>query len=225
MGGVNFVLAVWHEPKPITKERAKEVFTALGGEAATPAGPHPDTPAAAASHEAVAASVGPHPGVAAFAERLPETVPVSPAFALVIVDLERSDEVASAAFALARRCELVCYDPQRDLVHNLAPTGAYREMQLHTGDGLVITDPDLGLVSDVAATLSPENPFAALVVFGHHFVQVSPEPSGYELEYKDSLRNVLLRTHTADLEVVREAFAEYATGGRAFLDHHDWHRV
>ncbi|GGL08179.1 hypothetical protein Sme01_67930 [Sphaerisporangium melleum] len=202
---MNFVLAAWHEPEPISRERAHEVYAALArGESG---GPHP------------------HPGVAAFAARLPEAEALSPAHALVTVDLDSSDEVARTAFALARECGLVCYDPQRDLVHNLAPTGAYREMQLHTGDGMIIEDPDLGLVVDVLDTLSPGNSFAALVVFGRHFVQVSPEPGGYELEYKDSAENLLLRSHAAGIEDVREAFAEYAAGDRSFLARHDWQRV
>ncbi|WP_248963224.1 hypothetical protein [Sphaerisporangium perillae] len=202
---MDFVLAVWHEAEPISKERAGEVFAALS---------RGDTTAAQA-----------HPAVAEFAERLPEAEAVSPAHAVVTVDLDSSDEVSRAAFALARECGLVCYDPQRGLVHNLAPTGAYPEMQLHTGDGMIIVDPDLGLVSDALATLSPQNPFAALVVFGRHFVQASPEQSGYELEYKDSVENVLLRTHAASLAEVQDAFAEYATGERAFLDRHEWQRV
>jgi hypothetical protein len=203
MESMNFVLTAWHEPTPITRERAREVHTALG---------HGDTTA-----------VRPHPGVAAFAADLPEAEAASPAHAVVSVSLDRSDEVARAAFALARACGLVCYDPQRHLVHNLAPTGAFPEMQLHTGDGLVITDPDLGLVSDVLTTLSEQNPFAALVVFGRHFLQVSPEPGGYELEFKDSPRDLLLRTHVTDLKVLQECFTDYATGDHTFLERHDWH--
>jgi hypothetical protein len=89
-------------------------------------------------------------------------------------------------------------------------------MQLHTGDGLIVHDPDLGLVHDVLATLSPQNPFAALVNFGQHFIQVSP---GYELEYKDK---ELIRTEVAELEEVQRAFQEYATGERGFLGRHEW---
>lgn len=205
MESMNFVLTAWHEPEPITRERAREVHAALG---------RGDTTA-----------VRPHPGVAAFAGGLPEAEAASPAHAVVTVGLDRSDEVARTAFALARACELVCYDPQRHLVHNLAPTGSFREMQLHTGDGLVITDPDLGLVSDVLATLSAQNPFAALVVFGRHFLQVSPEPGGYELEFKDSPRDLLLRTHVTALKTLQESFTDYATGDHTFLERHDWHQA
>ncbi|GAA2866211.1 hypothetical protein GCM10010517_25650 [Streptosporangium fragile] len=202
---MNFELAVWHEPEPITKEHAENVYRALRrGEA-----------------DAAAA----HPGVAAFVARLPEAERPSPAHAVVAVAPERADEVAGVVFALARECGLVCYDPQRRLVHNLGPTGAYPGMQMHTGDGMMLADPDLRLVSDALATMSPDNPFTALVVFGEHFVQASPEPGGYELEYKDSRRNQMFRTHVPGLEAVREAFAEYATGGRGFLDRHEWQRV
>ncbi|GAA3121161.1 hypothetical protein [Streptosporangium carneum] len=202
---MSFELAVWHEPEPITREHAENVFRALRrGE-----------PGAA----------GPHPGVAEFASLLPEAEQLSPAHALVTVDLERSDEVAGEAFTLARRCGLVCYDPQRRLVHNLTPLGAYSGMQLRTGDGMIVVDPDLRLVGDVLTTMSPQNPFTALVVFGEHFVQTSPEISGYELEYKDSLRDVMVRTHVPDLEAVQDAFSEYATDDRAFLERHEWRRV
>ncbi|MFD0887953.1 hypothetical protein ACFQ08_25720 [Streptosporangium algeriense] len=204
---MSFELAVWQEPEPITAERAAEVLRALR------AG---DTRV-----------VRPHPGVTEFAAALPEAVVPgdSPAYALVTVDLERSDEVADAAFTLARECGLVCYDPQRGLVHNLAPLGAYPGMQLRTGDGMIVVDPDLRLVADAVATMSPRNPFTALVVFGEHFVQSSPEITGYELEYKDSVADVMVRTHVPEIGAVREAFVEYAEGGRSFLERHDWRRV
>jgi hypothetical protein len=35
----------------------------------------------------------------------------------------------------------------------------------------------------------------------------------------------MFRTHVADLETVRDAFAEYAVDNRAFLERHDWERV
>ncbi|MBB2909885.1 hypothetical protein FHS43_001131 [Streptosporangium becharense] len=227
---MSFELAVWHEPEPITREHAESVYRALrrGEPEAAAADPGAAGPAAEAQSAAVgtpSAAVEAPPGVAAFAARLPEAVLLSPAHALVVVEVERADEVAGAAFALARECGLVCYDPQRRLVHNPGPAGAHPGMQLHTGDGMIVTDPDLGLVRDVPATLSPENPFAALVVFGEHFVQASPEAGGYELEYKDSRRGLMLRTHVPALEAVRDAFAEYAAGGRGFLDRHEWQRV
>nr|WP_221474029.1 hypothetical protein [Planomonospora venezuelensis] len=198
-------MAVWHEPQPITKERAEDVFRAL--------------------RRGESGIVAAHPGVAAFAGRLAGAERPSPEYALVTVALERSDEVAGEAFALARACGLVCYDPQRRLVHNLAPLGVYPGMQMHTGDGMILADPDLRLVHDVLATMAPQNPFTALVVFGEHFVQSSPEITGYELEYKDSVRNLMFRTHVPDLEAVQRAFAEYATGARDFLDRHDWKQV
>lgn len=202
---MSFELAVWYEPEPITGEHAENVLQALRGGAFEAAEPRPE--------------------VARFAGLLPEAEQVSPAHALVTVDLERSDEVSGETFALARRCGLVCYDPQRRLVHNLAPLGVYPGMQLRTGDGMVVVDPDLGLVTDAVATMSPQNPFTALVVFGEHFVQASPEISGYELEYKDSVRDVMVRTHVPGLAAVQDAFGEYAAGERAFLERHEWRRV
>lgn len=202
---MSFELAVWHEPTPITREEAERVFQTLG------------------SREPGDAE--PHPGVAAFAARLPGAEAVSPTHALVTVEPERSDEVSGEVFALARECGLVCYDPQRHLVHNLAPLGVYPGMQLRTGDGMIVVDPDLGLVADALTTMSPQNPFTALVVFGEHFIQTSPEISGYELESKDSVKDVMLRTHVSGIETVQRAFAEYAVGERAFLDRHRWQRV
>jgi hypothetical protein len=204
-GSVSFELAVWHEPKPITKEYAENVYQALRrGE-----------PGAATAH----------PGVAAFAGLLPEAEQLSPAHAVVTVDLERADEVSGEAFALATECELVCYDPQRGLVHNLGPLGVDPAMEMRTGDGMIVVNPDLQLISDALATMSPQNPFMALVVFGEHFIQSSPEISGYELEYRDSGKDLMFRTHVSDLEAVQDAFTEYATGDRAFLDRHEWRRV
>ncbi|MER5647379.1 hypothetical protein [Streptosporangium sp. NPDC002524] len=161
----------------------------------------------------------------AFADRLPGAGWLSPDHLLVRVDLERADEVSAEVFALAAECGLVCYDPQRGLVHNLSPRGVYPTMEMRTGDGMIVVGPDLRLISDTLATMSPQNPFTALVVFGEHFVQSSPETSGYELEYKDSVRNRMFRTHVPDLGAVQDAFTEYATGERAFLERHDWRLV
>ncbi|WP_285708279.1 hypothetical protein [Microtetraspora sp. NBRC 16547] len=133
---------------------------------------------------------------------------------------ERIDEISNAVFALAREHGLVCYDPQRDLVHNLEPRGVHPQMQMHTGDGMAVTDPDLRLISDVLDTLSAQNPFVALVCFGQHFMQVAP---GYELEFKEGgeIRGIV----TSDLAEVRRAMLEYATGDRAFLQRHEWKPV
>ncbi|GAA0845191.1 hypothetical protein ACFQVD_22940 [Streptosporangium amethystogenes subsp. fukuiense] len=212
---MSFELAVWHEHKPITREHAEHVFQTFRhgrphGGRSHPEGQEPEEG---------------HPGVAAFVERLPEAERLSAAFALVTVDLERADEVAAEVFALAAECGLVCYDPQRGLVHNLSPRGVYPAMEMRTGDGMIVVSPDLQLIRDALAGMSPQNPFTALVVFGEHFVQSSPEISGYELEYKDSVRNRMFRTHVPDLEAVQTAFTEYATGERAFLERHDWRLV
>ncbi|MFI6501129.1 hypothetical protein [Nonomuraea typhae] len=139
---------------------------------------------------------------------------------LITMDLDTMDEMSSQVFTVARTHDLVCYDPQRDLVHNTTPRGAYEGMQLHTGDGMIVTDPDLGLVHDVLATLSPQNPFAALVTFGRHFMQVSPETGGYELEYKEG--GVLHRTLVPALDEIQRSFEEYARDDRAFLTRLAW---
>ncbi|WP_326636428.1 hypothetical protein OG884_24120 [Streptosporangium sp. NBC_01755] len=220
---MSFELAVWHEPKPITREHAEDVFQTFRHGKSHGVSLRPEEPGASLSGEQEPAET--HPGVVAFVERLPEAEPLSADFALVTVDLERADEVAAEVFALAAECGLVCYDPQRGLVHNLSPRGVYPTMEMRTGDGMIVVAPDLGLISDALATMSPQNPFTALVVFGEHFVQSSPEISGYELEYKDSVRDRMFRTHIPDLEAVQTAFIEYATGERAFLERHDWRLV
>ncbi|MEV0756998.1 hypothetical protein [Streptosporangium sp. NPDC050280] len=263
---MSFELAVWYEPKPITREHAENIFLALRhgdpdqhGEqdnaGTTPAGEPYSAWAASAGelHDAWATPTGephgaettpvgglhdagprpgardddtePYPGLAAFADRLPGAEWLSPDHILVSMDPERADDVSSEVFALATECGLVCYDPQRGLVHNLSPRGVYPTMEMRTGDGMIVVSPDLQLISDALATMSPQNPFTALVVFGEHFVQSSPEISGYELEYKDSVRNRMFRTHVPDLKAVQEAFTEYATGERAFLERHDWKLV
>jgi hypothetical protein len=216
---VSFELAVWYEPKPITREHAENVFQALRHGTPKDRG----TPPSDLSEEREASEA--YPGVAAFADRLPGAEWLSPGHVLVTVDLERADEVSGEAFALATECELVCYDPQRGLVHNLGPLGVDPAMEMRTGDGMIVVNPDLQLISDALATLSPQNPFMALVVFGEHFIQSSPEISGYELEYRDSTKDLMFRTHVPDLEAVQDAFTEYATGERAFLDRHEWRRV
>ena len=228
---MSFELAVWHEPKPITREHAEHVFQALrSGTPEIPGTPPPGEREAALRHDADSRPEDredeeTHPGVTAFADRLPGAEWLSSEHVLVSVDLERADEVSAEVFALAAECGLVCYDPQRGLVHNLSPRGVYPTMEMRTGDGMIVVGPDLQLISDALATMSPQNPFTALVVFGEHFVQSSPETSGYELEYKDSVRNQMFRTHVPDLAAVQETFTEYATGERAFLERHDWHRV
>ncbi|MGI5283477.1 hypothetical protein ACQEVF_09110 [Nonomuraea polychroma] len=185
-------LMVWDEPVPISRDQARAAYLAVK------------------RTEPVAGEV---PGVA---KELPGEVTVYPGHVLVTLDLDTMDETSAQVFTIARAHGLVCYDPQRDLVHNVAPLGVYEGMQLHTGDGMILHDPDLGLVHDVLATLSPQNPFVALVNFGRHFLQVSP---GYELEYKEG---TLVRTVVPELEEVRQAFQEYATGERGFLTRHVW---
>lgn len=199
---MTFELVVWHEAGALTAERAGTVVL-------DDVAPHPDVVAFAGD----LAAMRPEAGLTVHESR----------YVRVLMAPESADEISGEVYALARAHKLVCYDPVRRLVHNLGPTGAYEGMQLHTGDGVIVVDPDLPLVRDVLGRLGPGNPFAALVVFGRHFVQVSPEGAArYELEYKDSVQERLYRTHLADLDDVRTAFHEYATDDRAFLERHDW---
>ncbi|GES06055.1 hypothetical protein Acor_81240 [Acrocarpospora corrugata] len=138
---------------------------------------------------------------------------------LIRIGADRVDEVSNAVFAFARDEGLVCYDPQRDLVHNREPLGAYPGIQLHTGDGMVVTDPDLGLVHDALGTMSAQNPFVALVLYGRHFMQVSPD-GAFELEFKES--GVIRATRIDELNEVRACFLAYASGDRSFLEHFQW---
>ncbi|MFB9204187.1 hypothetical protein ACFFV7_23540 [Nonomuraea spiralis] len=185
-------LMVWDEPVPISRDQARATYLAVKrGDPVE--GDVPDV-----------------------AKELPGEVTLYPGHVLVTMDLDTMDESSAQVFTAARAHGLVCYDPQRDLVHNVAPLGVYQGMQLHTGDGMVVHDPDLGLIRDVLATLSPQNPFVALVSFGHHFIQVSP---GYELEYKEG---TMVRAVVPDLAEVQQAFHEYATGERGFLTRHSW---
>ncbi|MFG3436235.1 hypothetical protein ACGF0J_03230 [Nonomuraea sp. NPDC047897] len=195
MGGVSVELMVWDEPTPITRDQARAVYLSV----------RKSRPMTGAVPEV--------------AKELPGLVTVFPRHVLVSMDLESMDEISGQVFAVARAHGMVCYDPQRDLVHNVAPLGIYEGMQLHTGDGMIVHDPDLGLVHDVLGTLSAQNPFAALVVFGRHFLQVSPLDGGYEVEYKEG---TMVRAVLADLADVRRACHEYATGDRAFLSRHAW---
>jgi hypothetical protein len=185
-------LMVWDEPVPISRDQARATYLAV---------------------KRGAPADGEVPEVA---KELPGEITLYPGHVLVSMDLDTMDETSAQVFTIARAHGLVCYDPQRDLVHNVAPLGVYEGMQLHTGDGMIVHDPDLGLVHDVLATLSPQNPFVALVNFGRHFLQVSP---GYELEYKE---NELVRAIVPELAEVRQAFNEYATGERVFLSRHEW---
>jgi hypothetical protein len=195
MGRVSVELMVWDEPVPVSRDQARATYLEVRKGEPTP---------------------GETPEVA---KELPGTVTVHGSHVLVTMDLESMDELSGQVFSVARAYGLVCYDPQRDLVHNVAPLGVYREMQLHTGDGLIVHDPDLGLVHDVLGTMSAQNPFVALVNFGRHFIQVSP---GFELEYKEGS---MVRAEVAELEEVRRAFQEYATGERGFLSRHRWSAV
>jgi hypothetical protein len=196
-----YELVVWHEPEPITVAAAE---TLARGE------------------------IPPHPSVADFVRDLASEHPDAEVtadgsrYATVKMAPDRADEISARVYGLARAHGLVCYDPDRRLVHNRTPTGVHPETQLHTGDGMIVTDPDLGLVRDVLGRLSVQNPFAALVLFGSGFLQVAPEPGGYELEYKDSPARRLYRTRVDDLGEVRRAFQEYASGDLAFLDRHGW---
>jgi hypothetical protein len=198
---MTFELAVWHEPAPITAERAGSV---------------------------VRGEIPPHPSVAAFAREAATEIPDADLetegsrYAVVRMAPEHADEISNRVYGLAKAHGLVCHDPHRGLVHNLAPRIAEPGTQLHTGDGMIVIDPDLGLVRDVLGRLSPQNPFAALVLFGRHFLQVATESGGYELEYKDSLAGRIHRTRLDDLGEIRRAFEEYATGDRAFLGRYAW---
>ncbi|WP_433438590.1 hypothetical protein [Nonomuraea sp. CA-141351] len=186
-------LMVWDEPVPISRDQARATYLAVKRTSPVAGGEVPDV-----------------------AKELPGEVTLYPGHVLVSMDLDTMDETSAQVFTVAQAHGLVCYDPQRDLVHNVAPLGVYEGMQLHTGDGMIVHDPDLGLVHDVLATLSAQNPFVALVNFGRHFLQVSP---GYELEYKEG---TLIRTMVPELAEVQAAFNEYATGDRSFLSRHEW---
>ncbi|WP_019632321.1 hypothetical protein [Actinomadura atramentaria] len=199
-----FELVVWHVPAPVGVAEA-----AAADLAALPASPRVEAFAAELARAA------PDAAVAAPGSR----------YARVRMTPERVDEISPEVYALAREHGLIVYDPERGLVHNLEPLGVHEGMQLHTGDGLVVADPDLGLIHDALGRLGPASPFAALVVFGRHFVQTSPEDGVFELEYKDSVRGVLSRTTASGLDDVRRAFREYAIGDDAFLARHDWTRV
>jgi hypothetical protein len=191
-------LMVWRAPSVVSRERASALWR--DARTAPPATPQDE-------------------GLAELAGEVGEAATGFAGHVLVTMTPEEADELSNRVFALAAGHGLTVYDPPRDLVHNRSPLGAYLGMQLHTGDGMVITDPDLGLVHDVLATLSAQNPFAALVVFGSHFIQVSP---GYELEYKEG---ALVRTDVEDLAEIRRAFTEYAEGARDFLTRHAWTAV
>ncbi|WP_170991055.1 hypothetical protein [Herbidospora galbida] len=184
---MTFELALWYEPEPISKEDARDRYR----KAELP----PEISAALAAALPGATVDG----------------------ALVSAPDEATDEVGNAAFAFAREHGLVCYDARRHLIHNREPLGAYRDVQLHTGDGVVAHDPDLNLVNDVLETLSAENPFMALVVYGSHFIQVSP---GYEVDFKED--GVIRSTSTTDREQVRRMVLLYLVGDRSFLDAHEW---
>ncbi|WP_336208427.1 hypothetical protein [Nonomuraea sp. LPB2021202275-12-8] len=185
-------LLVWDEPEPISRDQARASYLEV---------------------KKTEPVTGELPGIA---KELPGVVTAFRDHVLVTMDLDSMDEMSGQVFAVARAHGMACYDPQRDLVHNVAPLGVYEGMQLHTGDGMMVHDPDLGLVHDVLATLSPQNPFVALVNFGRHFIQVSP---GYELEYKE---DELVRADVPELDEVQRAFQEYATGERGFLGRHEW---
>lgn len=194
-GGMSVELLVWRAAEHVTRDQARAVYLAVKKESPS-AGQSPD-----------------------FVQDLPGQITVVGEHVLVAMDLDTMDEMSGKVFEAATAHDLVCYDPQRDLVHNTAPLGIYPGMQLHTGDGMIVTDPDLGLVRDTLATLSPQNPFAALVNFGLHFIQVSPAEEGYELEYKDG---VMTATIEPELAEVQRAFEEYATGERDFLTRLSW---
>ncbi|MEV4254421.1 hypothetical protein AB0J52_14820 [Spirillospora sp. NPDC049652] len=202
---MTYELLVWRSDGPVTREQAEKIDES----GAEPAGV-----------------------IAEFVvelRRLHSAVQVAEAgggrFARVEMADDQADQVSTDVYAIAQGHGLVVWDPVRGLVHNVAPVGVYQGMQLHTGDGMIVIDPDLGLVRDVLARLGPENPFAALVVFGHHFVQVSPEDGGYELEYKDGARGEMYRARVTELAEVQRAFHEYANDDRGFLDRHTWQTV
>lgn len=205
---MRFELVVWHDTEPVSREQAARLRRECAG----------------------GADAAAHPQVAAFAAALAALFPdvdiaTRPGHAVVTMEPDVADAVSIEAFALARKHGLVCYDPVRDLVHNLGPVGVYPDMQLRTGDGLIIVDPDLGLVHDALATLSPQNPFLTLVNFGRHFLQVSPIAEGFELEYKDSVAGRMLRTTVADLAELRRCFAQYAAGDHTFRARYVWEVV
>ena len=198
-------LMVWRADGPVSREAAAAKYRGVQGARAE--GPDGSLGLLAESRE---------PSLVALAEQLPGLVTVHDGYAMVVMEPEEMDEVSNQVFTLAAGLALTVYDPQRDLVHNTGPLGVNPAMQLHTGDGMIVTNPDLGLVHDVLGTLSPQNPFVALVTFGSHFIQVSP---GYELEYKEG---AIRRTMVEDLADIRRAFHEYALGERAFLERLDW---
>lgn len=206
---MSFELGVWREASPIGREPALIRYRDRDfGQA---------SPEVAAFWDELCGLV--EKGVIDGSEHAPDHV-------IVRAPLEYMDQISEVVYGLARANRLVCYDPQRHLVSNLTPLGVYPDLLLHTGDGLMLEQPDLGLVDDVLGRLSTENPFVALVVPGRHFLQTSEESEGeYTLEYRDSVQRRMAAATTPDLAELRHAFQSYALGDSSFLNRFHWEPV
>lgn len=204
---MSFELGVWREAAPISREAALAKFRARDF---------------------------PEDGAAAFWHALRELVDEellkdsshAPDHVIVRCPVECMDEISGVVLGLARAHGLVCYDPRRHLVSNLEPLGAFPELRLHTGDGLVLEQPDLGLINDVLTQISAENPFVALVVPNTHFLQTSEEkPGEYTLEFRDVIKSEMIATTIPDRAALQAAFHSYAQADLSFLTHHSWHPI
>jgi hypothetical protein len=228
---MSFDLAVWRENAPVTAPDAAKTYEQLRG----------GSRAGVASDSRVAAFYAQltrrYPEPDALDERSRDSSPwaaaldVSPAHVIMAIVGSRAGELIPFVRELAARHELVCFDPQQEVVHQPPAFAELPGMTLMCCDGSLVTDPDPQAITDALRRLSRDNWYVVLEQREHWYVQVglgstAGAPEGrFALEYRAGSAHRHYRCTVADLDDVAAVFAEFSRGESPWRRRFSWERV
>lgn len=141
---------------------------------------------------------------------------VSAAHVLMPMSWSRASETAREVVALADRHELVCFDPQAEVLHLPPALRGTDGLSLQPCVGLKVEDPDLDVIERAVRRLSAENWFLILERRLGRYVQVAQGPNaglsanGFAVEHRDGSPDRHYRCVLSEKDQVATVFADFA---------------